>query len=183
MLCEQCHERDATVHLTQVVDGAVKKLHLCEQCAKEAGLDLHGPVSITDILLGMGGETDAARPAADRSCAHCHLRRSDFKKLGRLGCAACYDAFADELAPLLKAMHRKETHVGKRPSDAATRGGGGAELAALQKALDAAIAAEQFEEAARLRDLIQTGRSKRSAGGKTRARSPRKSADPGKAAS
>lgn len=183
MLCEQCHEKDATVHLTQVVDGKVKKLHLCEQCAEAAGLDLKGAVSITDILLGMGAHAEAERPAADRSCPHCHFRRSDFKKTGRLGCAACYEAFADELAPVLKALHRSEKHVGKTPLGAGGEGPVSRELEALQKALDAAIAAERFEEAARLRDQIQAQRARNSEGEKGSGRATRKSQGPGKAAS
>ena len=30
MLCDQCRERDAVVHLTQIVENAVTQLHLCE---------------------------------------------------------------------------------------------------------------------------------------------------------
>jgi protein arginine kinase activator len=159
MLCEHCNERESTVHLTQVVDGSVKKLHLCEDCAKEAGFDLQGPVSITDILLGMGGE-EPVSAVAERSCPVCHLRRADFKKMGRLGCPACYDAFADEMVQLLKAVHRSEHHVGKVPSGASERVRTDTEIAALQKALDEAVAKENYEEAARLRDRIQVCREK-----------------------
>ena len=107
MLCEHCSEREATVHLTQVIDGEVKKLHLCEECAAESGFDVHGTMSVTDVLLGMGGQMAASPPPAEsieRSCPVCHLRRSDFKKTGQFGCPACYETFSDELKPLLKAI-------------------------------------------------------------------------------
>ncbi len=61
MLCEICKVEEATVHLTQVIDGSIKKLHLCEQCAQNSGFDLQGPISITDILLGMGGSVRTRR--------------------------------------------------------------------------------------------------------------------------
>ena len=115
MTCEICKEHEATVHLTQVVDGAIRKLHLCEECAAKSGFDVHGPISITDILLGMGMQKEAAGAAPERSCSRCHMRRTDFKKTGRFGCAECYEAFIDELPPLLKAMHRSDRHVGKVP--------------------------------------------------------------------
>ena len=50
MLCEHCNEREATVHLTQVLEGEVKKLHLCEECAAQSGFDVHGTMSVTDSL-------------------------------------------------------------------------------------------------------------------------------------
>lgn len=159
MLCESCNEHEATVHLTQVVEGSVKKIHLCEECAAKSGLDLQGPISITDILLGMGGgKVDSM--AEDRSCARCHLRRSDFKKTGRLGCPSCYETFASELAPLVKAMHRSEQHTGKVPAGESLRVRMTAEVAVLQQQLEQAVAAEDYETAARLRDQIAEWRSK-----------------------
>lgn len=160
MLCEICKERDATVHLTQVVDGAIKKLHLCEDCAAKSGFDVHGPVSITDILLGMGVQKDATATGSERSCPRCHMRRTDFKKTGRFGCSECYTAFAEELPPLLKAMHRADQHVGKIPQRESARVKTSAELASLQLRMEKAITAEKFEEAARLRDQIQDCRAR-----------------------
>ena len=163
MLCESCHDKEATVHLTQVADGSVEKIHLCEECASKSGFDLHGPVSISDILVGMGGALD--QPGAERSCPRCHLRRADFKKTGRLGCPVCYETFTAELMPLVKAMHRSEQHMGKVPSREDVRVRMSAEIASLQKELDDAVAAENYEEAAKLRDRIQKARSKAAEGG------------------
>ncbi|MBU0677458.1 MAG: UvrB/UvrC motif-containing protein [Verrucomicrobia bacterium] len=161
MLCEKCQDKEATVHLTQVVEGAVKKIHLCEECAAESGFDVHGPMSITDILLGMGGESAASRPTpVDRSCPRCHMRQADFKKTGRLGCPTCYETFEDELAPLIKAMHRHEQHMGKVPSRESVRVRMSTEIAALQKSLERAVAQEHYEEAAEIRDRIRTCRQK-----------------------
>ncbi len=165
MLCESCNEKEATVHLTQVLDGSVKKVHLCEDCAAKSGFDVHGPVSITDILMGLGQTPSATESgAADRSCPRCHLTRADFKKTGRLGCPTCYETFSAELMPMIKAMHRSEQHTGKVPSREGARVRMSAELAALQKALDQAIASESFEEAARLRDRIQLCKAQAQAG-------------------
>ena len=35
MSCEQCREREAVIHLTQIVNEQVTTLHLCERCAAE----------------------------------------------------------------------------------------------------------------------------------------------------
>lgn len=162
MLCESCKKNEATVHLTQVADDTVKKIHLCEECAAKSGLDVHGSVSITDLLLGLGKALAPRAQAGEeeKACPRCHMRPSDFKKAGRLGCPGCYEAFAVELGPLIKGMHRSEQHVGKKP---AARGPaiGAEDLEVLQQALERAIAEEKFEEAARLRDRLQAARTRR----------------------
>lgn len=176
--CEICKEREATVHLTQVIEGQVKKLHLCETCAAKSGFDVNGPLSITDILLGMGLQKPDGQLAAapepvttsglERTCPRCHMRRTDFKKGGRFGCSDCYAAFADELPPLLKAMHRSERHVGKVPAGQSQRLQASAELDDLRAAQKKAIDREAYEEAARLRDQIEQAQAKfRAAGGVT----------------
>lgn len=41
MLCQKCHQKEATVHFTTVVDGAAEEaVHLCRDCAPPMGLDL-----------------------------------------------------------------------------------------------------------------------------------------------
>ena len=161
MLCELCKEHEATVHLTQVVGSEVKKVNLCETCAAKSGLDIKGTISITDLLLGLGGGNKAAREdEVERACPRCHMRRSDFKKTGRLGCAECYETFAEELGPMLHNMHRAHQHTGKIPARESLRVQVTAEVAALQKALEKSVAAENFEEAAKLRDRIQALRAK-----------------------
>ena len=173
MTCEICKSQDASVHLTQVVDGKVKKMHLCEQCAAKTGIDVNGPLSITDILLGMGVPKETAESAGasvsvssgpERTCPRCHMRRTDFKKGGRFGCAECYEAFADELPALLKQMHRSDHHVGKVPVNAGRKVRTVSDLSALQARLKKAIAAEMFEEAVTIRDEIEKARSRASGG-------------------
>ena len=161
MQCEICQEEPATVHLTQVVNGHVKKMHLCAACAEASGVDLENPASMADLLLGFGVEPGKARAGeADRACPHCHLRRSDFKKTGRLGCPRCYDTFAAELAPMLRAMHRRDHHTGKTPAGQPGPPPPPAEsdLPRLERELAEAIAAEHYEQAARLRDEIRKRR-------------------------
>lgn len=158
MKCEMCDEKEATIHLTQVVDGVVKKVHLCEACAAKSGFDVHGPMSITDLLLGMGGEAEVQEPAhvhaGETACPQCHMRRADFKKSGRLGCPECYEAFSEELHPLIKAMHRSEQHTGKVPVSESERMRVTNEMRELQKQLEEAVRKEDYEQAATLRDRI-----------------------------
>jgi len=160
MICEKCKKDEATVHLTQVVEGEVKKLHLCESCAKESGVDTDNGSSITDFFLGSGDTpsatavVDAGQEVVARVCPHCNLSRVDFKKGGRLGCMHCYDIFRTDLEPLVQAMHHADRHVGKRPSRLSKSVLMEEALFRLQEDLARAVEGEKFEEAARLRDEI-----------------------------
>ncbi len=157
MKCECCHKKDATIHLTQVIDGEVKKLNLCQECALENGIDLNSPISITDVLLGLGVQPQSTGPAAtefDLSCSRCQMTRAEFKKCARLGCPECYNAFMGELSALTKAMHHSSQHVGKIPARQGNEARITAQIAALKKDIETAIAKEQYEVAANLRDKI-----------------------------
>lgn len=160
MKCECCHEEEATIHLTQVVDGKVKKLNLCQECALKNGIDLNSPISITDVLLGLGSTTPSEKQALtmselDLSCTQCQMTRTEFKKNARLGCPECYDAFMGELSSLLQAMHHCRQHVGKIPARQGNEARITTQIAALQKDIETAIAREEYEIAANLRDKIR----------------------------
>lgn len=153
MMCEMCGKNQASTFLTLVVNDKVKKMHLCPACASESGLDGSHPISITDVLLGLGGKKETSGATSHKTCPRCHMRIADFKKTSRLGCQDCYEAFAVELDPLLDAMHKGKQHVGKTPAHVPAPAL--MNLAALKKSLDDAIRAENYEEAARLRDKIR----------------------------
>ena len=38
MICDVCQDKHATVYLTQIVDGQMQKVNLCEDCAKDKGV-------------------------------------------------------------------------------------------------------------------------------------------------
>ncbi|MDF7799199.1 UvrB/UvrC motif-containing protein [Pontiellaceae bacterium B1224] len=161
MKCECCNKTEATIHLTQVIDGEVKKLNLCQVCAQKNGIDLNSPISITDVLLGLGnassGDSDKASMSEfDLSCSRCQMTRAEFKKRARLGCPECYKAFMGELNAITQAMHHSRQHVGKIPARQGNEARISAQIAALQKDIETAIAKEEYEVAANLRDKIKS---------------------------
>ncbi len=155
MLCDVCGEKEANVHLTQMVNDDVKNLHLCEACAAASGLDVNSPVSLADVLLGVGGKKeDVGKELPDRVCPVCQMHFSDFKKTSRLGCQRCYESFEEYLAPLIDGMQKGGQHLGKMPSGRAADPALPRSLISLQDALRSAVAEENYEEAARIRDEI-----------------------------
>ncbi len=166
MRCDNCGEREAVIHLTQIVDNTVTTLHLCERCAAEKGVDTAEQVAkypLGDFLATLGEGTAAAAADAGRACPACGATLQDFRQTGRLGCAECYTTFAPQLRDLLRRIHGTTQHEGERYRGAggaapAGAGGGAADaggLAALRERLRRAVEAEDFEEAARLRDAIR----------------------------
>ncbi|MCC7518312.1 MAG: UvrB/UvrC motif-containing protein [Verrucomicrobiae bacterium] len=157
MKCHVCKTGDATVHLTQIVNGKVQKVDLCEACAKEKGVTNPTELSISDLLFGLEQE-DAGTPpraSAESRCPSCEMKLSDFRRAARLGCPRCYEAFSDALAPMLKGMHKGRQHLGKIPPGGGDETAKGDSLMRLRQELLAAVKAENFEAAARLRDQIK----------------------------
>lgn len=148
------------MHLTQIAGEKMQKVDLCEECAKEKGVNDPAAFSFADMLLGLGAseEVEKASGQKESACPTCGFTHADFKKSGRLGCPACYDHFSDGLVSLLKSMHKGVRHVGKVPKrfkklkkalDTSDR------LKTLQAKLSKAIEQEKFEVAAELRDEIK----------------------------
>jgi protein arginine kinase activator len=159
MLCDQCHERDAVLNLTQIVENAVTQLHLCEKCAAARGIET--TVSMPKHPLGdflQAVQQQALEVPGDAvRCSYCGTSLRDFRASGRLGCAQCYGAFEQSLRDLLRRVHGSAKHVGRRydvtnpallERDAA--------LGQLRERLQQAIHSEEFEKAAALRDQIRT---------------------------
>jgi len=85
----------------------------------------------------------------------CGFSQADFKKTGRLGCSECYVTFAEGLSSLLKAMHKGTEHVGKLPERAQRTMALNQRVRALTENLQKAVADENYETAASLRDQIK----------------------------
>lgn len=157
MKCDLC-EKEAVVHLTQVVNGEMKEVHLCEEHAIAQGIDLNSPISITDILMGLNGPQKNIASELSLACPRCGMTREEFRKTGRLGCPDCYKTFMAELTMAIKAMHQSGQHLGKIPTHEGVQTRMKSKVARLQKDLEAAVAREDFEKAAKLRDQIKTCR-------------------------
>src|SRR5438874_4869762 len=162
MLCDICKQNVATVHLTQMVEGKTKKVDLCEACSKEKGVSDPTGFSLADLLLGLGAaqEMEKSSGGSELKCPHCGFTQADFKKAGRLGCSECYVTFAEGLEGLLKSMHKGTKHIGKVPQSLQQSRDLSEKLKTLQKKLDKAVADEDFEQAAQVRDEMKSTRDK-----------------------
>lgn len=153
--CDSC-EQEATVHEVTIKGGKKVERHLCESCAREAGIAVQAAQPISELITKfvMAHSGVRAEPRAP-VCSECGLTFAEFRQNGTLGCAGCYNAFEESLSTLIERAHEGATHhVGKTPK----RAGGAIDrqkrIVALRKQLSEAIEAEQYERAAALRDEL-----------------------------
>lgn len=182
MRCERC-EREATIHEVIIHQGKTRERHLCESCAREAGLssDPHMPISklLSSFMLGpTAGPQQPGKPRPQQPaksvvrCAGCGTTYAAFKETGLLGCPACYEAFSERLSPLIERAHEGGCHhVGKFPRRAlrdcrslndrdrlevllGSIREREERLESLRKSLAKAVRDEDYERAAALRDEL-----------------------------
>jgi protein arginine kinase activator len=155
MICQRCQE-EASVHLTETIDGRRRELHLCAPCARKAGLELPDAppeLSLDAVVQGLivANVGELVGELANLTCPECGIKFMEFRARGRLGCPNDYGVFARGLLPLVQRTHGATRHVGKmarRRPDAGRR-------LRLRTQLRAAIAREDYEHAARLRDTLR----------------------------
>lgn len=154
--CDRC-ENPATVHLTEIRNGEKAESHLCEECARA----LHVPQPSKELqkLLESftpGSEKSSAKLTSSATCPDCGMSYAEFRQTGRFGCAKDYEIFGPELVKLLEKIHRSSTYTGKSPSgDRVEQGELIDAMSRARRRLESAIEAEDYEEAARLRDEIR----------------------------
>ncbi len=159
MLCDNCLKHNATVHMTTFVNGQVKTVHLCAQCASKKKTAVVTPWFSFNDFMSTFYEEEAK---ADQQCEVCGTTLESFKKNGKLGCVNCYRLFEESISPVIKGIHMSMEHTGKYPgervnvhSDKEKENDENKNRTEILKTkLKEAVAVENFEEAARLRDEI-----------------------------
>ena len=163
MKCDFCDQK-ATVFLTQLVEGQMKKVCLCDQCAKERGVTDPTGFSLADLLLGgmpggkgaaVAGKTSQPAVPSGRSCPTCGFTLEDLRRVRRFGCSDCYATFGEEVGQMLRGMHKGHEHIGKVPGGLMARQVLHKRMEELKTKLDEAISSESYEVAARIRDEIR----------------------------
>ncbi len=185
MLCERCNKKKSTMVYRENISGRVRVLHLCAECTEilEAAGELEelgAALSPFDSLFsqGEGGYgtlpflaptekgsriNDRRGQATDKEkCPFCGMNAETILSTGRVGCAMCYETFGNTLAPMVSILHGKSTHTGHMTAAVRRRRERTERVARLKKQLKEAIASEQFERAAHLRDEIRSAESEAS---------------------
>lgn len=108
MLCTSCGKKTA-IEYTRISGGKEVKLSLCPDCYKRLYPERGDEEFLSSVLNSLGGEKK-------RKCPVCDTTLGEFKRTGILGCAHCYTAFREELAPTVYYIQGNVHHVGKTPN-------------------------------------------------------------------
>lgn len=168
MLCDHCKKQEATLHMTSVVNNQKQEQHLCADCASQ--LQQEGKFSPfssfasdswdnhffhSDFFNNMLYPDSLLRAGHSKRCPGCGITYDEFNKTGKFGCDQCYDTFQDEIGRLVDRLQGSSEYKGRIPSHGDEALKQARALATLKEDLKRAVAEEQFEEAARIRDQIK----------------------------
>ncbi len=155
--CDRCPS-PAVVHEMVVLNGEKTEVPLCAEHAQEAGFvpaTAHGPALVVGKLLERARTGPAARPV--RSCGRCGTTMAQVREKGLAGCPECYATFEEELGAIIeRAQGGAAVHVGRHPAQAADLVDRAALRNRLARELREAVAREEYERAARLRDRLES---------------------------
>ncbi len=163
MKCQKCGSNNANTHIKTVINGEFIEYDLCSECAKKMGYtNIFGNMEdeFSSLLGSYFGNAIPARTQAAR-CEFCGSTYSDITKSGHVGCAKCYEVFGDLLMPSIRRIHGNTTHCGKNSGLYKDNSKKSSELTKEEKIkqlkaeLDKAVAEQNFEHAAELRDKIR----------------------------
>lgn len=161
MKCEKCGVNPATVHTMIMVNGKKTEQLLCSQCwaAQNSDTSASDPFTFTDLFKGLlqpqMSTAQASSPQPKLVCPTCSMDFRTFQESGLLGCADCYQVFLPMLEPTLTKIHGKARHEGKTPRRCGSTISIARQIESLRVELTKAVAAEDYESAAILRDKIK----------------------------
>jgi protein arginine kinase activator len=156
MKCQSCGEKEATVHLTDLINNEEK--HLCDKCAEEQGA-VAPTLSVSSVLSSLieqQHETEIEDDLKDVTCPMCGTTYEELRKQGKAGCARCYEVFARGFMPFIERIQGSSEHRGKAPrrldkADTEIR----RRLLHCKQRLKIAVMEEDYELAASMRDEIR----------------------------
>lgn len=161
MICQACGKNTATTHIKTITNGELSELSLCSECAQKLGYgDFFSNWGFNFGNLLGSFFSDEEEEETIR-CKGCGSSFEDIAQSGKVGCAECYRTFYDRLIPSIQRIHGNTRHRGKIPgvtphSDCtALTQKPENELESLRMQLKEEIEAQNFEQAAVLRDKIK----------------------------
>lgn len=163
MMCEECGIRPAKFHLMTITNDERTERNLCAVCMAKYQKQLPGIdfSNLAGILNGILDKTigKQAEPVddgmGDVTCEQCGMTYAEFQKCGMLGCANCYQAFKTPLNALLQRVHGNTQHAGRVPGGVHSGTSIRMNIDRLREKLQKAVADEEYEQAAKLRDTIR----------------------------
>ncbi len=176
MLCDECRQKEAAFTVSVMIQGTSTIRHLCPECHQKLNRQIRAgnlQELLSSILKAITAKTvseeaetglsfdlpeelqEQEKTGPEPVCPECHTTLSSFRKTGRLGCPACYQAFRQQLQPMLMQIHGHVAHAGRVPSSSREARRHRSRQEELTRQMAQAVAQEDFETAAALRDQLK----------------------------
>ena len=162
MLCQNCGKNEATTHIKQIINGDMAESHLCSDCASHLGYsDVFSGfgLNLSGLFGGFLGDMMPSISAGKSPrCPKCGTSFEEIVRSGKVGCADCYRTFYDKLLPSIQRIHGKIKHSGKVTNSAPVESKEETTEEKIEKlkiAMNEAVAKQEFETAAKIRDEIK----------------------------
>lgn len=144
-ICEKCGENPANIHIRQILNDQESEFYICSKCAEKIQKQIVSFLKVNNYMMGMMQEVKLENK--NKTCPMCKFDIYKIRKLGKVGCAKCYEVFEEELAPIMSKMNinrivTDENIIMQKKIDD------------LTNQLNQAVVAEKYERAAELRDEI-----------------------------
>jgi protein arginine kinase activator len=155
--CDLCDKPAVLNELIREDDDQWRQIHLCEDHARAYGYPGSGEIKSEQPPKAEGQiPRSPSRKKRLASCGACGLTLASFRRKGLLGCSECYHAFEKHLEPLIgRAQSGATHHCGHVPNQKDAHIDRRLSRIRLLKDLNDAVATEQYERAARIRDELQ----------------------------
>ncbi len=155
-ICDLCGLKEGHVEVVRTVHGVRRELKLCEDCLAHLGEEQYESSFSTNRFLThlvdqLQRSAIPVKAIKTTTCSGCGMTYGQFRELGKLGCAVCYEAFGAKLEHLLDELQGTHIHRGSLPADHVHR----TAASALSEAMNDAVARGDMQEAARIRDQIK----------------------------
>ncbi len=155
MTCIACGHQTARLNVAKTVGHLREELWLCDDCARRIGIESpHEAYSATEILSGLFEGVDD-RATTELTCPNCGMTAHDLRQKGRAGCEQCYEVFVSLMRELTIDPAGAPAHRGRYPRHLQQIKRILVDRVLVRRRLDDAVAQENFELAARLRDRLQ----------------------------
>ena len=163
MLCEECGKNEATIHFQTIgPEGEQMSKDICEECFEKLKARMPGvnAIDISGFLGALLGKLAGARQERendkfDAVCPTCGTKYAEFKRSQNLGCANCYGAFRERIEEILVKRNHSALYTGSAPHSAKGANEEIYKYKKLKEEMKQAIAGEDFERAAKIRDELR----------------------------
>ena len=154
--CDRCGNQ-SVYRSKLIINGVSQSTNLCRDCAIKEGVFNNQPTSMFDDILSSFSSFLGFEEVGNIVCPVCKTSLRDFKTIGKLGCANCYETFREEINNVIKRIapfekHKQQEIKPEKPK--AKKLTKQEKITNLRAQMAEAVSEERYEDAAKIKKQI-----------------------------